>query len=74
MSSECHSRIRGRTVAKQSLIAKSIRAPKHGVRRHNRCKICGRPRGYLRRFEMCRLCFRKLASQGKIPGVTKSSW
>lgn len=61
-------------MAKKSMIAKSIQQPKYKVRTHNRCKLCGRPRGYLRRFGMCRLCFRKLASQGKIPGVTKSSW
>lgn len=61
-------------MAKKSMIAKSVQQPKYKVRRHNRCKLCGRPRGYLRRFGMCRLCFRKLASQGKIPGVTKSSW
>lgn len=40
----------------------------------NRCKICGRPRGYMRRFGLCRICFRDLALRGKIPGVTKSSW
>ena len=61
-------------MAKKSLIAKSKQALKYEVRQHNRCKLCGRPRGYLRRFEMCRLCFRKLASEGKIPGVKKSSW
>jgi len=61
-------------VARTSLWAKQEIGPKYKVRWHNRCKICGRPRGYLRRFEMCRICFRKLASQGKIPGVVKSSW
>ena len=40
----------------------------------NRCTICGRPRGYIRRFGLCRICFRELALQGKIPGVVKSSW
>ncbi len=40
----------------------------------NRCKICGRPRGYMREFEICRICFRKLAGEGKIPGVKKASW
>ena len=44
------------------------------TRRHNRCKICGRPRGYLRKFGICRLCFRGLALKGEIPGVCKSSW
>ncbi|PKL36134.1 MAG: type Z 30S ribosomal protein S14 [Spirochaetae bacterium HGW-Spirochaetae-1] len=61
-------------MAKKSIIAKQIIPRKFHVRQHNRCKICGRPRGYLRRFEMCRICFRKLASEGQIPGVTKSSW
>jgi small subunit ribosomal protein S14 len=40
----------------------------------NRCTECGRPRGYIRRFGLCRICFRELALQGKIPGVVKSSW
>jgi small subunit ribosomal protein S14 len=56
------------------MILKAQRDPKFEVRRHNRCRICGRPRGYMRRFQMCRVCFRKLASEGQIPGVTKSSW
>jgi len=43
-------------------------------RQHNRCKMCGRPRGYLRKFGICRLCFRLLALRGEIPGVSKSSW
>jgi small subunit ribosomal protein S14 len=61
-------------VAKKSMIEKSLRKPKFEVRAHNRCKICGRPRAYLRRFQMCRICFRTLASRGEIPGVTKASW
>ncbi|MGA2992200.1 MAG: type Z 30S ribosomal protein S14 [Candidatus Korobacteraceae bacterium] len=44
------------------------------TRQHNRCKLCGRPRGYLRKFGICRLCFRGLALRGEIPGVSKSSW
>ena len=44
------------------------------VRLRNRCHICGRPRGYMRKFGLCRICFRKLASNGQLPGVTKSSW
>jgi small subunit ribosomal protein S14 len=48
--------------------------PKFSTRQHNRCKICGRPRGYLRKFGICRLCFRGLALRGEIPGVSKSSW
>jgi len=47
---------------------------KFGVRKKNRCPLCGRPRAYLRKFDMCRLCFRKLALNGDIPGVIKSSW
>ena len=43
-------------------------------RRHNRCKLCGRPRAYLRKFGICRLCFRGLALRGEVPGVSKSSW
>jgi len=44
------------------------------VRHKNRCPICGRSRAYIRRFDMCRICFRNLALRGEIPGVTKSSW
>ncbi len=61
-------------MAKTSMIAKQQRPGKFGVREYNRCQICGRPRAYMRRFDMCRLCFRKLASEGQLPGVTKSSW
>ena len=53
---------------------KSLKTPKYKIRHRNRCLLCGRPRGYLRQFAMCRLCFRKLALQGEIPGVIKSSW
>ncbi|MEJ2696588.1 MAG: type Z 30S ribosomal protein S14 [Candidatus Sulfobium sp.] len=61
-------------MAKKSIIEKSKRKPKFEVRAYNRCKLCGRPRGYLRQFGMCRICFRTLALRGQIPGVTKSSW
>lgn len=61
-------------MARKSLIAKANRPQKYRTRQYNRCKLCGRPRAYLRKFQMCRICFRKLASEGKIPGVTKSSW
>ena len=47
---------------------------KFTTRQHNRCKLCGRPRGYLRKFGICRLCFRGLALRGELPGVSKSSW
>ena len=61
-------------MAKTSLIAKSKKPPKFAVRKHNRCRNCGRPRGYLRKFEMCRICFRKFSLAGDIPGVIKASW
>ena len=57
---------------------KFIRHGKNGhlqsVRQRNRCTCCGRPRGFLRKFKLCRLCFRKFALRGEIPGVIKSSW
>ncbi len=61
-------------MAKKSLIAKQKRTPKYSVRFYNRCKRCGRPRGYFRKFGLCRICLRELAYEGKIPGLTKSSW
>jgi small subunit ribosomal protein S14 len=61
-------------MAKKSLIEKQKKTPKFGVRKYNRCSKCGRPRGYIRQFGICRICFRELASQGMIPGVVKSSW
>lgn len=61
-------------MAKKSMIIKAQRPPKFKTRIVRRCKVCGRPRGYMRKFEMCRICFRKLANEGMIPGVTKSSW
>ncbi len=61
-------------MAKKSKIAKSLRKPKYPVQAHNRCKICGRPRAFMRRFQMCRICFRNLAHRGEIPGVVKASW
>ena len=48
--------------------------PKFSTRYHNRCRLCGRARGYIRDFELCRICFRQLAWQGLIPGVKKASW
>jgi len=53
---------------------KAARPAKFKVRQYNRCPICGRPRAYYRKFDMCRICLRKLAAQGKLPGVVKSSW
>jgi len=61
-------------LAKKSLIAKAKRPPKFKTQAYNRCPICGRPRGYLRRFNLCRICFRTMALAGEIPGVTKASW
>ncbi len=50
------------------------RPKKYKVREYNRCKVCGRPRSYIRKFAMCRICFRMYANRGEVPGVTKSSW
>ena len=61
------------TVAKKSMIVRETRRKFQGVC-VNRCARCGRPRGYMRRFDLCRICFRELAMDGKIPGVVKSSW
>ena len=61
-------------MARKAMILKALKKPKYSTRIVRRCKICGRPRGYMRKFDMCRLCFRSLASEGMIPGVTKSSW
>ena len=59
---------------KKSMIVKARRTPKFSSRKHNRCQRCGRPRGYYRKFGLCRICFRELALRGEIPGVTKASW
>ncbi len=61
-------------MARTSQFAKMKRKPKFKVRVRNRCRRCGRPRGFLGKFEMCRICFRGLALKGEIPGVVKSSW
>jgi small subunit ribosomal protein S14 len=61
-------------MAKKSLIAKQQRPPKFKVRGYNRCRQCGRPRAYLRKFGMCRICVRELALRGELPGVKKASW
>ncbi len=60
-------------MAKKSLIYREMHR-KYPVRVRNRCKLCGRPRGYIRRFQLCRICFRERALAGQIPGVVKSSW
>jgi small subunit ribosomal protein S14 len=56
------------------MIAKSLRPPKHTTQHRNRCHICGRPRAYMRKFGLCRICFRSMALKGLLPGVQKSSW
>lgn len=61
-------------MAKTALIAKSKRTPKFKVRTYYRCERCGRPRAYIRKFQLCRICFRELANTGQIPGVIKASW
>ncbi|NNF62628.1 MAG: type Z 30S ribosomal protein S14 [Acidimicrobiia bacterium] len=61
-------------MARKALIAKANRKPKFSSRAYNRCKRCGRPRAYLRKFGMCRICVRELAHQGELPGVRKASW
>lgn len=60
-------------MAKKSIINREA-VRKYKVRVRNRCKLCGRPRGYMRKFALCRICFRERALQGLLPGVTKSSW
>ncbi|MEW6232633.1 MAG: type Z 30S ribosomal protein S14 [Chloroflexota bacterium] len=61
-------------MAKKCKIEKAKRKPRFKVQQHSRCHICGRPRGYIRKFGLCRICFRQLALRGELPGVTKSSW
>jgi small subunit ribosomal protein S14 len=61
-------------MAKEALIQKAKRPQKFKVRRYFRCNVCGRPRGFIRKFGLCRICFREMAHQGLVPGVTKSSW
>lgn len=61
-------------MAKVSDIVKFQKKQKYKVRHRNRCNICGRARGYMRRFGLCRMCFRELAMKGELPGVTKATW
>lgn len=61
-------------MAKKSLIEKQKRKPKFKVREYHRCQICGRPRGYLGKYQVCRICFREMACKGYIPGLVKASW
>ena len=61
-------------MAKKSIIAKASRPANFKVREYNRCPVCGRPRGYIRKVGLCRICFRSMALNGELPGVKKSSW
>jgi small subunit ribosomal protein S14 len=61
-------------MARKALIAKAKRKPKYSTRNINRCWRCGRNHGYMRDFDLCRICFRELADNGDLPGVKKSSW
>jgi small subunit ribosomal protein S14 len=61
-------------MAKKCMVLKAKKTPKFSTRKHNRCQICGRPRGYMRKFAICRICFRKMSLEGLLPGITKSSW
>ena len=61
-------------MARKGLLEKWKEEPKFKVRFHNRCRVCGRPHAYLRKFGLCRICFREYAHRGEIPGVRKASW
>lgn len=61
-------------MAKKSNVARSGQKQKFATRMHSRCSICGRNRAFMRRFGLCRICFRELALKGELPGVTKSTW
>jgi small subunit ribosomal protein S14 len=61
-------------MATKAWVAAMARPQKYAIRHRNRCRRCGRARGFLRKFQLCRICFRNLALQGLVPGVTKSSW
>lgn len=61
-------------MAKKSMIAKQQKKPKYSTRAYSRCKICGRPHSVLKKYGICRVCFRELANKGEIPGVRKASW
>ncbi len=61
-------------MARKALIEKSRRKPKYQVRHNNRCQRCGRSRAFIRKFGLCRICFREMALRGEIPGVRKASW
>ena len=61
-------------MAKKALVEKQQKKQKYSTREYNRCRRCGRPRAFYRKFQLCRICLRELANEGELPGVTKSSW
>jgi small subunit ribosomal protein S14 len=61
-------------LAKKALVQKQQKKQKYSTREYNRCRRCGRPRAFYRKFQLCRICLRELAHEGELPGVTKSSW
>ena len=61
-------------MARKAMVLKQQKQPKYSTQAYTRCKICGRPHAYLRKFGICRICFRELAYKGQIPGVRKASW
>lgn len=61
-------------MAKKALVEKQQKKQKYSTREYNRCRRCGRPRAFYRKFQLCRICLRELAHEGELPGVTKSSW
>ena len=61
-------------MAKKSMIVKQQKEQKYQTREYNRCKLCGRPHGYIRKYGICRICFRELAHKGECQGVNKSRW
>ncbi len=61
-------------MARKALIEKSKRKPKFSTRVRNRCRVCGRPRGFIGKFDLCRMCFRQMAHRGEVPGIKKASW
>ena len=61
-------------MARRSLIEKNKKLPKFTVRGYNRCNRCGRPRSFMRKFGICRICFREMSLEGLIPGIKKASW
>ncbi len=61
-------------MARTAKVVREYKKLKYRSRYRNRCRICGRPRGYMRKFGLCRICFREFANKGEIPGVRKASW